>query len=60
MKIISREEAIKKKLKRYYTGKECKNGHFSERKTINGQCIQCAYSIYKKRYERIKEALKND
>lgn len=25
----------------YFTGKECKHGHISERRTVNGCCISC-------------------
>ena len=41
MKEISRDEAKKQNLKRYYTGIVCKHGHISERTVSEGKCIQC-------------------
>ena len=41
MKIITRKEAIEQGLKRYYTGKPCKNGHVAERKTSSYACCEC-------------------
>ena len=41
MKIISRKEAIEQGLKNYFTGKPCKYGHISERRTRNGSCAEC-------------------
>ena len=40
-KIITRKEAIAKALKRYFTGKPCKQGHVSER-SIKGGCLVCS------------------
>lgn len=37
MEIITRIDAAKRGLKRYYTGKPCKHGHDSERWVYNGQ-----------------------
>lgn len=42
MQIITRAEARDRGLRRYFDGKLCKNGHMTERTTINGRCIQCA------------------
>jgi hypothetical protein len=39
--IISRKNAKKLGLKKYFTGKPCKNGHTSERYTITGICTEC-------------------
>ena len=41
MEIISREEAIKKGLTRYFTGLPCVNGHISERSTADRNCRAC-------------------
>ena len=49
MKIITRKEAKEKGLKRYFTGKACKNGHIAERLVCNKTCIDC---------ERIRKAKK--
>lgn len=41
MEIISRVDAAKKGLSKFYTGKPCRKGHLSERYTINGVCCEC-------------------
>jgi hypothetical protein len=41
MKIVSRQQAIEQKLTRYFTGKSCKHGHISEKRTSNRTCIDC-------------------
>ena len=41
MEIISREEAIKKGLSTYFTGKPCKRNHISIRNTGNRNCREC-------------------
>lgn len=41
LKIISRKEAFKLSLKRYFTGKPCKYGHTHERYTKGGECCIC-------------------
>jgi hypothetical protein len=38
--IITREEAEKAGLKKYFTGKPCKHGHISVRR-VDGGCIEC-------------------
>ena len=43
MEIVSRKEAIERGLKRYFTGKPCKNGHVAERFVSNGRCVECAH-----------------
>ncbi len=48
----SRHEAIKLGLPRYKAGTACKNGHFSERQTINGRCFECDHEYRAK--NRIK------
>lgn len=40
MKIISRKEATARGLKRYFTGKPCRNGHLAHR-YIDGRCARC-------------------
>lgn len=39
--IISREEAERQGLKRFFTGEPCKHGHISERKTNDKSCVEC-------------------
>ncbi|MBG23668.1 MAG: hypothetical protein CMF22_10120 [Idiomarinaceae bacterium] len=41
MDIISRKDAIKLGAKKYFTGKPCRDGHFSPRYTNNGTCVEC-------------------
>lgn len=41
MQIIDRYKARSRGLKRFYTGKKCKNGHLSERYVSTGACIEC-------------------
>src|ERR1044071_8596093 len=48
MKIISREEALAAGLKRYFTGKPCRNGHIAERNTSHKQCLTCKREDYLK------------
>lgn len=46
MEIITQAEARERGLKRYYTGKPCKRGHYSERH-LSGPCYACAKEDYK-------------
>ena len=57
--IISRKEAKASGLKRYYTGKLCKHGHTSERKTHNGECVSCALRVTKNWRDNNKKHLSN-
>ena len=41
MKIISRKEAKKKGLKRYFTGEPCIRNHISERGVAGKNCLEC-------------------
>ena len=41
MQIVLRAEARLRGLKRYFTGKACKNGHMVERRTKNAVCLKC-------------------
>lgn len=41
MKIITRKEARNLSLRHYFTGKECKFGHRSNRYTRSGSCCEC-------------------
>lgn len=40
--ITTREQARARGLDRYYTGKPCKHGHITERRTSDSHCIECA------------------
>lgn len=39
--IVTRKEAVRNRLGRYYTGRPCKRGHIAERATSNRTCLQC-------------------
>jgi hypothetical protein len=41
MNIIGWKEAKDLNLKKYFTGKPCKNGHIAERRTCNTVCLEC-------------------
>jgi 5-methylcytosine-specific restriction endonuclease McrA len=40
--IVTRAQAKRLGLKRYFTGKPCKHGHVKERSAPDGQCMECA------------------
>lgn len=64
MNIITRKEAIKHGLLRYFTGKPCKRNHVAERRVSNRICTECTkgkrgdYAEGEKEYKR-KYYLKN-
>ena len=41
--VVTRAEAKARGLKRYFTGKPCKNGHFAERYVAGRGCLACIY-----------------
>jgi len=41
MELISRAEARRKGLKRFFSGVKCKNGHLTWRIVSNGGCLEC-------------------
>jgi hypothetical protein len=57
MEIITRVEAAKAGLKRYYTGKQCKHGHDSERWVYNGHCLLRQRSFNRRRHAEIKRLM---
>lgn len=60
--IIYRTQAQDLQLKTYYTGKPCKNNHFSERYTSNGLCVTCKQEqnnvLLETNYEQVLERSK--
>lgn len=56
MKIVTLKEARAGKLPKYYTGKPCKRGHYSERTTNGRQCVECKRESGKADYKKNKEA----
>lgn len=57
MEIISRDEAARKKMRRFFTGKKCRHGHASERYTLSGACVECAISRVLEERAVYREAL---
>lgn len=45
MEVVSRQEAIVKNLKYYFTGKPCKYGHVDKRNTVTRYCHACRLII---------------
>ena len=39
--VMTREQARSAGMTRYFTGVPCKHGHITERRTLNGHCLQC-------------------
>ena len=56
MNIVSRSEARRLGLTRYFTGKPCKHGHTSERLVSNLHCVEC--KSYHKRQHYAKNSKK--
>ena len=48
-KLLSREEAIRRGLTRYFTGKPCVHGHIADRHVCNSVCAVCRLASNKKR-----------
>lgn len=57
IKESARQRAIRKGDTRYYTGKPCKYGHFSFRKTSGGGCVKCEEISRKNPSNRAKRLL---
>ena len=55
MEVVTRDSAIERGLKTYFTGKPCKSGHLSERRTASRHCIECANAAVKKWADDHKE-----
>lgn len=53
---ISRAEAKRLGLKRYFTGEPCKHGHVAERATVNGLCCECGRIKSRARYHADPQA----
>lgn len=53
----TRAGAIAAGLPTYDTGKECKNGHFSPRRTITGACIACLREATQRERDRYYAAV---
>jgi transcriptional regulator with XRE-family HTH domain len=60
--MITRQQARDRGLGKYMTGKPCKHGHVSERRTDTGNCVECQRVAEQKRKERLRAtaALRTD
>jgi hypothetical protein len=54
MDIVTRKEAIRRGLVRYFTGKPCKHGHCAERNTNDRICHECKV-VYEAKPERAEQ-----
>lgn len=59
MKTIDRKTAKINGLSKYFTGKECKNGHIAVRRTVDGVCMTCANERQKVKYHDNPKAAKD-
>lgn len=41
MQIVTKNEAVRRGLKKYFTGEPCSRGHIAERYFRNGACLEC-------------------
>lgn len=57
LEIISRENAKKLGLKRFYTGSPCQKGHVAERKVANKTCVVCCREHFASFYAKNKDRL---
>ncbi|GKW21872.1 hypothetical protein PEC302107_36010 [Pectobacterium araliae] len=57
MIIITRAEAARLGLNKYYTGRKCKNGHDCERYVMSCTCVQCARESADKHRDAFIETL---
>ncbi|MEQ9887635.1 hypothetical protein ABRP55_13910 [Pectobacterium zantedeschiae] len=58
MEMITRAEAARLGLNKYYTGHKCKHGHDSERYVLSGTCVQCAADSADKHRKAIADVLR--
>jgi len=54
-KIITRKKAIELGLKRFFTGKACRNGHIADRYVADTSCCECRSISRKEKSEENKE-----
>jgi hypothetical protein len=59
MNIITKKDALAKKMKYYFTGKPCKHGHVSERMVKGGACKQCR-DIFSLKYRNENRQVYNE
>ena len=49
MHIITRKAALAGRLRHYFTGELCRNGHIAERYTVNWHCVECTAESQRRR-----------
>jgi len=54
--VVSRKEAKRLSLKRYFPGTPCSHGHIAERATRNGECFECM-AVYRLRIGKQPKSL---
>lgn len=53
--IVSRKDARKAKLSRYFTGKPCRHGHIAERQSFGSACCECVrIRVVRSPYDYVK------
>jgi len=60
MEIIIRKQAKLLGLRKYFPGSVCKHGHLSERRTSNGECLECVRVYNSGRKDEYKEWCANN
>lgn len=55
MDILTKAEATRLGLKKYFTGKPCKQGHIAERYVLKSTCTECLIESRAKRIDAIRE-----
>lgn len=58
METITREEAAKQGLKKFFSGKACVRGHVSERFVSSGGCIDCTTITNRKTRRKLKRLIR--
>jgi len=56
--IITRDEARERGLKRFFTGKLCRNGHVAERYVSDGKCVECKREADRRHYAAHREEVR--
>ncbi|MCG6202032.1 hypothetical protein [Psychromonas antarctica] len=59
MEIITKQYALDKGLKRFFTGDPCYRGHIAERLVSSGKCVTCNSEIGKLYYQKHKQDRKS-
>lgn len=58
MEKISRMDAARKGLMRYYTGKPCAHGHIAERYVVSMACLECNKVRVAKYHQSVKKIVR--